>query len=79
MREFLRINHLVEEAAARGVTLHHPTSGRTFKYYDCKIIEPDYPLGDTLDFSQDVVHRTLQAGVEKAQQVLEGVKRRDHD
>ena len=78
MREFVRINHLVEEAAARGVTLHHPTSGRPLKYYNCKIIEPDYPLGDTLDFNQEVVQRSLQAGVEKARQVLEGVKRTDH-
>ncbi len=78
MREFVRINHLVEEAAARGVTLHHPTSGRTFKYYDCKIIEPDFPLGDTLDFSQEAVQRSLQAGVEKARKVLEGVRRVDH-
>lgn len=75
MREFVRINHLVEEAAARGVTLHHPTSGRTYKYYECKIIEPDFPLGDTLDFSQGAVQRSLQAGVEKARHVLEGVRR----
>ncbi|MCK4899368.1 MAG: patatin-like phospholipase family protein [Anaerolineales bacterium] len=79
MREFVRINHLVEEAAARGVTLHHPTSGRTLKYYQCKIIEPDFPLGETLDFSQEAVQRSLQAGVEKARQVLEGVRRIDHD
>jgi NTE family protein len=78
MSEFVRINHLVNEAAAQGVTLHHPTTGRPLKYYDCKIIEPLEPLGDTLDFSQPSVQRSLKAGVERARQVLEGVKRSDH-
>jgi NTE family protein len=78
MSEFVRINHLVNEAGAQGVTLHHPVSGRPLKYYDCKIIEPTEPLGDTLDFSQASVQRSLKAGVERARQVLEGVKRSDH-
>lgn len=78
LREFLRINCLVQEAAANGVTLHHPVSGRALKYYDCKIIEPLAPLGDTLDFSQAAVQRSLQAGVERARQLLEGVKRNNH-
>jgi NTE family protein len=78
MSEFVRINHLVNEAGAQGVTLHHPVSGRPLKYYDCKIIEPTEPLGDTLDFSQTSVQRSLKAGVERARQVLEGVKRSDH-
>lgn len=75
VREFVRINHLVKEAAARGVVLHHPVSGRPLKYYECKIIEPLAPLGDTLDFSQAAVQNSLRAGVERARQVLEGVKR----
>jgi len=78
MSEFVRINHLVKEAEAQGVTLHHPRTGRPLKYYDCKIIEPLLPLGDTLDFSQESVQRSLKAGVERARQVLEGVKRFDH-
>jgi NTE family protein len=78
MHEFVRINHLVQEAGAQGVTLHHPTSGRPLKYYDCKIIDPLEPLGDTLDFSQPAVQKSLKAGVERAKQVLEGVKRSDH-
>lgn len=79
LREFVRINHLVREAAARGVVLHHPVSGRPLKYYECKIIEPLAPLGDTLDFSQAAVQSSLQAGVERARQVLEGVKRNGHN
>jgi NTE family protein len=78
LREFLTINHLVQEAAAQGVTLHHPVSGKPLKYYECKVIEPLEVLGDTLDFSQQAVQRSLQAGVERARQVLEGVKRNNH-
>jgi NTE family protein len=79
LREFVRINHLVKEAAAKGVTLHHPVSGRPLKYFECKIIEPLAPLGDTLDFSQAAVQKSLKAGVERARQVLEGVKRSGHN
>ena len=75
VREFVRINHLVQQAGKHGVTLHHPTSGRPLKYYDYKLIEPLHPLGDTLDFSQPVVQKSLRAGTERARQVLEGVKR----
>jgi len=78
MSEFVRINYLVKEAEAQGVTLHHPVSGKPLKYYDCKIIEPVEPLGDTLDFSQVSVQKSLKAGVERARQILEGVKRTDH-
>ncbi len=78
MREFVRINALVKQAAALGHTLYHPTSGRPLKYYDCKIIEPLAPLGDTLDFSQAAVQRSLAAGVERARQVLGSVRRGEH-
>jgi len=78
MREFLRINALVREASAHGVILHHPVTGDPLKYYECKVIEPEQPLGDTLDFSQPFVQKSLNAGVERARQVLEGVHRRDH-
>jgi NTE family protein len=78
VREFVRINHLVKQAAAQGVTLYHPVSGRPLKYYECKIIEPLAPLGEVLDFSQATVQSSLKAGLERARQVLEGVKRTDH-
>ena len=77
VREFVRINHLVKQAEKHGLSLHHPTSGKPLKYYDYKIIEPLLPLGDTLDFSQATVQRSLQAGLERARQVLEGVRRWD--
>jgi NTE family protein len=78
MSEFVRINALVKQAEALGHTLYHPASGRALKYYDCKIIEPQAPLGDTLDFSQAAVQRSLAAGVERARQVLGGVRRGEH-
>ncbi|HEX7975802.1 MAG TPA: patatin-like phospholipase family protein [Anaerolineales bacterium] len=70
MNEFVRINALVNEAAAAGLTLHSPNSGKPLKYYDYKIIEPDFPLGDVLDFSPATLQRSLQAGWDKAKQVL---------
>jgi NTE family protein len=69
MREFERINHLVQQAAAQGFTLYNP-NGRPYKYFPCQIIEPDQPLNDTLDFSQASVQRSYQAGLAKARQVL---------
>lgn len=75
VREFVRINHLVKQAAEHDIVLHHPASGRPLKYFDYKLIEPLRPLGDTLDFSQEPVQASLQAGLERAKQVLEGVQR----
>ena len=72
MQEFLRVNALVQEAAAQGATLLHPSNGRPLKYVELKIIEPDHDsdLGDTLDFSQPSVQRGIRAGRERAEQVL---------
>ena len=69
MREFERINDLVRQAAAQGVTLYKP-NGKPYKYFPCHVIEPDQPLTDTLDFSQPSVQRSIQIGRDKAQQVL---------
>ncbi len=69
MNEFLKINHLVKEAAEQGVILHN-REGRELKYFDCKVIEPEEPLGDTLDFSQTAIQRSLKAGLQRAMHVL---------
>ena len=69
LREFLNINAFVQEAAAHGLTLHLP-SGRQLRYYESHIIEPQAPLGDTLDFSQEAIQHSLQAGWEQAKIVL---------
>jgi NTE family protein len=70
LQEFLRINALVKEAALRHVKLHNPSTGKEFKYFEAKVIEPKTPLGDTLDFSQKSVQRSLHAGWEQARVVL---------
>jgi NTE family protein len=72
LREFLRINSLVNEAAAQGTTLHNPQNGKPLKYYPYQLIQPDSPLNDTLDFSQPSIQRSLRTGMEKARQVLGG-------
>jgi NTE family protein len=69
MRAFIQINLLVQQAAEHGLTLTN-SSGRPLKYYDCKVIEPVSPLGDTLDFSQGSIQSSLVAGEERAQIVL---------
>ncbi len=74
MQEFIKINQLVKEAESQGIVLHNPKSGKPLKYYECKIIEPDTPLGDTLDFSQTSVQASIKAGIQRARQVLGGMK-----
>jgi NTE family protein len=69
MREFQRTNRLVQHAASKGLTLVN-ARGNPLKYYNCKIIEPVAPLGETLDFSQAAVQSSLAAGEERARQVL---------
>ena len=69
MQEFIRTNLLVQQAAAHGLTLVN-SSGDPLKYYECKVIEPVAPLGDTLDFSQASIQSSLAAGEERARQVF---------
>ncbi|HXF49224.1 MAG TPA: patatin-like phospholipase family protein [Verrucomicrobiae bacterium] len=69
IREFLRVNKNVKEAAAHNCVLHNE-QGKPFKYYECKIIQPEVPLGDTLDFSADSIRRSMDAGWGQAQKVL---------
>jgi len=70
MDEFQRINGLVKEAESHGVTLHNPKNGQLLKYFEVKIIEPDFSLDDTLDFSQPSIQRSLKAGWDKAKVVF---------
>lgn len=69
IREFVRINKNVQEAAAAGLTLHNE-KGKPFKYYHYKIIEPGQSLGDVLDFSRETIQKSMKAGWEKAKEVL---------
>jgi NTE family protein len=69
VREFTRINRNVQEAAQHGVTLHNE-EGKPYKFYNSKIIEPDSPLDDTLDFSRQALERSMEKGLAKAIEVL---------
>lgn len=69
LREFLRINYNVMEAAAVGVTLHNQ-SGEPYKFFEYTIIEPDEDLGDSLDFSREVLDERIDLGWEKAKWVM---------
>lgn len=70
VREFLRINHMVQQATAQGTVLYK-SDGRPYKYYDCRLIEPDEPLqAGTLDFDRDALDRMMAAGWRKAKRVL---------
>ncbi len=69
VREFVRINLNVQEAAAKGVTLHNE-KGKPYKYFNYEIIDPDQRLGDGLDFSQASVRRSMEMGRRRAEEVL---------
>lgn len=69
LREFLRINHNVKEAEAQGYKLHNE-KGKEYKYYENKVIEPEKPLDDTLDFSSEAIERSMEHGWNRAQQKL---------
>ncbi len=75
LREFQRINALVKQAQEKDVQLTHPRTGRKLRYVPCRIIDPDYDLGETLDFSQPTVQASLKAGVRRAREVLGEVRR----
>jgi NTE family protein len=70
MNEFVKINALVKEAEQHGVTLHKPGTDKPLKYFECKIIEPDEALGDTLDFSQAAIQHSWKVGTRRAREVL---------
>ena len=69
VREFVRINDLVRQAKRKGVTLESP-SGKPYGDYDIGVIRPRQPLGDTLDFSRDVIEQLLEAGRAAAREFL---------
>jgi NTE family protein len=69
LEAFVRINRNVQEAQALGGSLTNER-GKEYKAYEYYIIEPDEPLGDTLDFSRDILNMRLEAGWRKAQEVL---------
>jgi NTE family protein len=70
VREFLRINALVRQAAEAGVILRRPTDGSPYSFCPIRVVLPPEPLGHTLDFTPRVVARNLRAGIEAAREAL---------
>jgi NTE family protein len=61
VREFVRINHLVKQAADRGVELRSE-DGRPYRYVQITVVQPRGSLGDTLDFAQESIRRRFALG-----------------
>lgn len=68
--EFLRINRLVAQATQQGCTLTKP-DGSPYKAFKTILIQPDKDLGDTLDFSQDIIQFRIAEGYETAKKAFE--------
>jgi NTE family protein len=60
VREFLRINNNVQQAGDKVVLTNE--KGKPYKYYQAVVIEPENPLGDTLDFERETLEMRMQAG-----------------
>jgi NTE family protein len=67
---FLRVNDLVRQAHEAGLTLKR-LDGTPYRYCPITVIEPIEPLGDTLDFSPEVIRRRMHLGEEMARKVLQ--------
>lgn len=68
IHQFTHINHNVQEADQKGVTLHN-AKGKAYKHYKYLIIEPIGHLGSILDFSPETVERSREAGWERAKKL----------
>ncbi len=74
LREFLRVNRLVLQAAEQGATLRDE-SGRPYRHVRITVVEPEGPMGDTLDFSPGIIRDRMAAGEAAARRVLAGGSR----
>lgn len=69
INRFLNINRLVRQAAEQGVQLRH-REGHPYRYVQPLIIAPEQPLGDAMDFSNANIRRLMEAGRDRAREVL---------
>jgi NTE family protein len=70
VREFLRINYNVKQAGDKVVLTND--KGKPYKYYEAVIIEPEGPIGDTLDFSRETLEMRLETGRLAAEKAFSG-------
>jgi NTE family protein len=71
LRRFVRLNHLVRQAEAAGLTLND-IDGEPLRFVPISIVIPEEPLGDTLDFRPEVIAESLRRGEVAARAVLAG-------
>lgn len=69
VREFLRINDLVRQAGEQGITLTKP-DGTPYVKYRSYLIEPKQDIGDTLDFSRELLEKRISLGYAAAREVF---------
>jgi NTE family protein len=70
VREFLNINHVVRQAAEHGVALTD-LDGKPYRHYPITIIQSEHELGDSLDFSPNLLRARILAGEEAARKALQ--------
>ena len=63
LREFVRINELVRQAESQNAVLRK-SNGNPYKVYKAKLFEPQEPLGDSLNFSNEQANRNIKLGRE---------------
>lgn len=70
VREFVRINSLVEQAGKKGCILVDD-EGTPYRYCPISVLRPRVALGDFLDFRREVIAERLEAGKAAARAFLE--------
>lgn len=69
VQEFLRINDLVRQAHQAGLELKKQ-DGRAYRYCPIAVLNPQKPMGDTLDFSPTTIRLRMRHGEEIARMVM---------
>jgi NTE family protein len=68
--QFLRINRLVKQAKDKGVKIVN-NAGKEFKEFSHLLIEPEVPLGDSLEFFPQESKRRINLGWEAAKKACQ--------
>lgn len=63
LREFIRINDLVRQAEEQGAVLKK-SNGEPYKTYSSQLYQPQEPLGDSLNFSNEQANKNINIGRE---------------
>lgn len=69
LRETLRINALVNQAALNGIPLYKE-DGSSYRHIPIRLIEPATEIGASLDFAQPMIRRRIKTGENDARAFL---------